>query len=123
VFRVLGTSAEVQLAMLNFFHSLSLESGALLVGLCSAAFAVLWAQIHVTTVRWLLVLGAPFVFSYCLYWAPVWLGANPSEYSSWVLAFIVPWYLIGTFLSVVVSHVIKKVRKPQDRFIFLKKNQ
>ena len=42
------------------------------------------------------------MFSYALYWAPVWLGENPSEFSAWELAFLIPWTLFGVISSIFV---------------------
>jgi membrane protein implicated in regulation of membrane protease activity len=47
--------------------------------------------------------AAPIAIAFMLYRAPVWLGADPSEYSAWVLAFVVPWSIAGVTISVVVT--------------------
>jgi hypothetical protein len=37
----------------------------------------------------------PFSLAYCLYWLPVWLGAEPSEFSAWAILFVGAWFLAG----------------------------
>ena len=97
--------------MRDLLQSLSLWSGALVVGLCSAVFAFFLARVHSVALRWLLLVTTPFAFSYSLYWSPVWLGANASEYSAWALVAIVPWYLAGLLLSVFVGLIVIKSRQ------------
>jgi hypothetical protein len=94
--------------MLEFLHTLSLESGALLVGLVSALLSVVWSSLSSSKLGWFLVLLTPLVVSYSLYWSPVWLGDSPSEYSSWSGLFIGPWFVAGVVASVVVMYLISK---------------
>jgi len=98
--------------MLNLLHSLSLESGAIIVGVCSALFAIFLARIASPVFRWFLLLSTPCVLAYILYWSPVWLGADPSEYSSWSMVCIVPWSILGAILSIIVANIVlKSLRK------------
>lgn len=96
------------LAMLDFLHTLSLESGALLVGLVSAPLSVVWSRLNSQKLGWFLVLLTPLVVSYSLYWSPVWLGDSASEYSSWSGLFIGPWFVTGAIASAVVMYLIGK---------------
>ncbi|MDD5472117.1 MAG: hypothetical protein PHP05_09415, partial [Sideroxydans sp.] len=82
--------------MLELLNSLSFESGSVVVALASAALAFIWAQVLNHMVRWVLGVVTPFVLAYSLYWSPVWLGADTSEFSSWAPIFIAPWFLAGT---------------------------
>ena len=97
--------------MLNLLHSISMGSGALIIGLCSALLAVFLARIPKPALRWVLLLAMPYVFAHSLYWAPVWLGAHPSEYSAWALAVVGFWYIVGAILSVFVAKIILKSKR------------
>ena len=80
-------------------------SGALGVVVASAILAFVWTRLRLTTLRWLLALSVPLVISYSLYWSPVWLGADSSEYSAWAPLFIVPWYVAGAVMSSLVIYL------------------
>jgi hypothetical protein len=80
--------------------------GALGVVLVSAILAFVWTRIRSTPLRWLLALSVPLVISYSLYWSPVWLGADSSEYSAWAPLFIVPWYIAGAAMSSLVIYLV-----------------
>ena len=80
-------------------------SGALGVVLVSAILAFVWSRLQSTPLRWLLALSVPLVISYSLYWSPVWLGADSSEYSAWAPLFIVPWYIAGATISSLVIYL------------------
>jgi len=81
-------------------------SGALGVVLVSAILAFVWTRLRSTPLRWLLALSGPLVISYSLYWSPVWLGADSSEYSAWAPLFIVPWYRAGAAISSLVIYLV-----------------
>ena len=49
------------LAMLNLLRSLSLGSGAVIIGLCAVLFAALWVPIRAPAIRWFLLLVTPYV--------------------------------------------------------------
>ena len=80
-------------------------SGALGVALVSAILAFLWVRLRSTPLRWVLALSVPLVISYSLYWSPVWLGADSSEYSAWAPLFIVAWYIAGAAMSSLVVYL------------------
>ena len=96
--------------MLDLLRSLSLESGAAVIVLLSGLCALALGRIRPTVYRWLALVAAPLVLAFSLYWLPVWLGANASEYSSWAGLFIGPWFLLGAIFSVFVGHVVAKLR-------------
>jgi hypothetical protein len=98
------------LAMLDLLRSLSLGSGAIVVGLCSAVSAVFLARIQTSSLRWLLLVATPILLSFVLYWSPVWFGANPSEYSVWSLLGIGAWSFAGLLVSVIVGLIVTKYR-------------
>jgi hypothetical protein len=86
-----------------FFQSLSLASASALVAVVSAVAAFLVARISSALARWCAAMLLPHVLSYCVYWMPVWLGADSSEYFSWeILGVGVP-YLAGLVASVLVT--------------------
>jgi hypothetical protein len=96
--------------MLDALTSLSLTSGALVVAAVSAALAVGLARVSSVKARWSLGLLVPFAASYSLYWLPVWMGADPSEYSAWALLFVGPWSVAGVLASSVVLYWVGKPR-------------
>ena len=92
-----------------FIKSLSLGSGAMVVGAASAAVALATYWLKPPLVRWAALLSMPFVLAYCLYWSPVWFGGgDAAQYSAWALACIVPWTLAGLFASVVVAGFLRR---------------
>jgi hypothetical protein len=94
--------------MKTFFESLSLGSGAALVAVCSSVLVWSLCYLRPAVFRWLGVVVVPLVLASCLYWLPVWLGANTSEYSSWSVLFIGAWFLAGTVPSAVVVIIFRK---------------
>lgn len=56
----------------------------------------------------------PFVLAYCLYWSPVWLGSDRSEYGAWAALAVGGWSLAGFIPSAVAVLAIQKRR---DRMI------
>src|SRR5579859_3161781 len=101
-FRVLGVK--------TFLESLSIGSGAVLVAVFSAVLAWPLCYVRQAVFRWLGAALVPLVLAYSLYWLPVWLGANPSEYFSWAFLCIGAWYLAGVVPTVVVVVVVGKYR-------------
>ena len=97
--------------MLNLIHSLSLETGALVIMTVSAVMAIGVVFIPNTMLRRGFASAVPFVLAYALYWSPVWLGANPSEYASWAALFIMPWLLPGLLASATVIYVNNRRRR------------
>jgi len=97
--------------MLEAIESLSWISGTFLVSAISVVIALFTGRLRFTGLRWAAVVGAPVIVSYSLYWSPVWLGANPSEYSAWSLAFILPWSLVGVLVSVAVLIAVRQYIK------------
>ena len=93
--------AEEDAAMKAFIDSLSVTSGAVLIAVCSMVLVLPLCWLR-SSIRWLGVLVVPFVLATCLYWSPVWLGDNSSEYSSWAVLFIGRWTLAGTVPSAVI---------------------
>ena len=89
--------------------SLSIWSGAMLVAVLSATFVWLLSS-RFFSLRTLWGLIIPVVIAYCLYWSPVWLGNDASEYDAWALAFIVPWWLTGAISSAAILRILEKRR-------------
>ena len=93
--------------MRELVESLSWSTGFIVVAVLSAVASVFFAQLRNRLLRW----GSAVCFSYfsahTLYWLPVWLGANGSEYSAWAFAFVLPWFLASTLLSVIVLLLVR----------------
>ena len=94
--------------MKDFFESFSLSSGAILIA--AVSLGVVWLLYYVLPVglRWLSVVIVPFIFAYCLYWIPVWLGEHPSEYSAWAGLCIGTWFLAGSIPSAALVLILRK---------------
>ena len=101
--------------MLDLLHELSLESGAVVVLVLSAVLAFAGTFIATKPLRLLLALVMPTAVAYALFWLPVWLGASASEYSSWAGILIVPWAVVGTIASVLVTAVVGSLRRAHRR--------
>jgi hypothetical protein len=95
--------------MKELVDSLSIWSGALVVAVVSGAVVWLLASMF-PALRKLWVVIVPFTVAFCLYWSPVWLGADPSEYHAWALVFIVPWFLAGAIPAAAIVRILPKGR-------------
>jgi hypothetical protein len=97
--------------VLAVFKSLPLPLTALIVAVASAAVVSALLITRLYPLRWPLVLLVPSAISYALYWAPVWSGADPSEYSSWAALVILLWSIAGAIACAIVVAVIGRRRK------------
>src|SRR5664279_5192383 len=89
--------------------SLSLGSGAMVVGALSAAVALATYWLKPLLLRWVALLSIPFMLAYSLYWSPVWFGGGDrAQYSAWALVCIDPWTLAGMFASLVVAGFLRR---------------
>ena len=86
-------------AMKIIVESLSLGSEALLVAMFSVGVVWLLCSTLPTALRPLWVVIVPFTFAYCVYWLPVWLGADASGYDVWAIGGIGAPFLAGFFPS------------------------
>ena len=84
----------------------SLGGVAFLVAVCSALIAWLLCRIQPIILRWIGAVVAPFAVSYCIYWLPVWRGANPSQYYSWELLGIGIPFAAGLITSLLVIIIL-----------------
>ena len=91
-------------------ESLSLGSGAILIAALSLGAVWLLCYVLPVALRWLSVVIVPLIFAYSLYWLPVWLGADPSEYSAWAVLGIGTWFLSGSIPSAVLVLILRKRR-------------
>jgi len=96
--------------MKAFVESLSLGSGALLIGLFSAGIVWLLCTVLPRVLHSLCVLIVPLILAYSLYWLPVWLGADPSEFSVWAVLVIGIWFLAGAIPSAAIALIVRKRR-------------
>src|SRR6266478_2423758 len=110
--RRLPSAARSMLAprMRALLASLSLGSGALLLAVLSAGVVWLLSSLLPKALRWLWVVIVPFILAYCLYWSPVWLGSDPSEYSAWAVLCVGTWFLAGAVSSTLTVLILRKHR-------------
>lgn len=94
--------------MQAFFQSLSLTSASLLVAVISAVAALLIGRITSAVARWFAAVLFPLVLSYSVYWMPVWLGADGSEYLAWALLGVGVPFLAGLLPTAVVTFVVAR---------------
>src|SRR5437868_1472590 len=97
--------------MKTLVESLSLGSGAVLIALLSMAVVWLLCAVLPVTLRWLSIVIVPLTLAYSLYWLPVWLGSDPSEYSAWAVLVVGTWFLAGSIPSaaMVIIHRRRRV--------------
>ena len=91
-------------------ESLSLSSGAIVIAVLSAVVVWLLCSVGSPELRTLWAIVVPFILAFCLYWSPVWLGADAVEYHAWAFAFIIPWFIAGVVPSALVVHILQKRR-------------
>jgi len=90
-----------------------------MVAAVSAVLALFTGRLQPAALRWSACALVPAAVSYCLYWSPVWLGAeySISEHSSWSGVFLFPWSLVGALASVAVTAGVRqhlKAKHVQD---------
>ena len=94
--------------MQAFFQSLSLTSASVLVAVISGVAALLIGRVGSALARWFAAVLFPFMLAYSVYWMPVWLGADGSEYLAWALLGVGVPFLAGLVPSVVVTFVVTR---------------
>jgi hypothetical protein len=96
-----------------FFQSLSLTWTSVLVAGVSGIAALFFGRIRRSGVRWAAAALVPFVLSYCIYWMPVWLGADGdrAQYSAWELLCVGAPFLAGLVASSLVTLIITRYAK------------
>jgi hypothetical protein len=101
--------------MRSVLASLSIEAGALVVAVVSGLLSVPLSFIPLPGVRWACLATTPILMAYLLYWMPVWCGANSSEYSAWLLLFMVVWGGVGLVASASVGVFADRLRRKRSR--------
>jgi hypothetical protein len=92
-----------------FIKSLTLGSGAMVVGALSAMVALGTHWLKPPLLRWVALLAVPFLLAYALYWSPVWFGGGDrAQYAVWAPVCIGPWTLAGLVASVVVAGYLRR---------------
>ena len=94
----------------DFFESLSLGSGALLIAVVSALLALVTLRLP-AVMRWTAALFLPFALSYCCYWLPVWLGGTEDQHSSWEPLVVGVWSFAGLVASGIVTFIVSRYAK------------
>jgi hypothetical protein len=82
--------------MAGLLSSLSLASGSVVVAVVVAVMAALLVRRFRRSFVWLACLAVSFALSYCMYWSPVWLGSDPTEYFVWEQLVVGAWSIAGT---------------------------
>ena len=101
--------------MKTFVESLSIGSGAILIALLSVGVVWLLSFVLPIALRWVSVAVVPFVLAYSIYWLPVWLGSDPSEYGAWAVLVVAPWFLSGFIPSAALVVILQKHRSQRVR--------
>jgi hypothetical protein len=96
--------------MKALIDSLSIGSGAVLIALLSAAVVWLLCSVVPSASRSLWIYLVPFILAYSLYWSPVWLGNDSSEYGAWALLFVGAWFVAGAIPAAVIALIFRKRR-------------
>jgi hypothetical protein len=103
--------------MSTFVESLSLSRGAIVIAILSTGVVGLLCSVYRVTLRKLrlvivplTVVIVPLTFACCLYWSPVWLGADSSEYRAWEFVVVPPWFLAGAIPSAAIALILRKRR-------------
>ncbi len=91
-----------------FLESLSLTSGAIIVALSSAALVCLFSSLLPKRLNWFWVVIVPLALAHILYWSPVWLGADRSEYTTWAGLCVGTWLIAGAVPSAVIILILRK---------------
>ena len=94
--------------MKALIDSLSFTSCAILIAFLSVGLVWPLCYLRSAVFRRLGVVILPFVFAYSLYWLPVWLGVNPSEYSAWAGLVVGTWFLSGSIPSAALVLILRK---------------
>lgn len=94
--------------MADIFSSISLVSGMLVIPLVSVLAIIIWFYALKKKISWMLAVIFPAIFSYSIYWAPVWLGEPPDGAWSWAPILIGVWFVTGAVGSVVAIFLIKQ---------------
>jgi peptidoglycan/LPS O-acetylase OafA/YrhL len=97
--------------MRHMVESLSLGSGAILIAVLSAIVVWLLCCFLPRLARSLWIYAVPFALSYSLYWLPVWLGSDSSEYRAWQAVFIIPWFVVGSVSSAITLWIVRKYQR------------
>jgi len=89
----------------------------LMVAVASFLFAFVWAKVSINWLRWLLAASMPLLVAGAIYWTPVWLGGDASEYSAWAGVAVILGGVPGAVISVFAVFLIRRFRRnaPQLR--------
>jgi hypothetical protein len=100
-------------AFLNWLDYAPMYVGFAIDIVLSVVVALLCVRMQSRLGKWALALLTPFAIGWCLYWMPVWRGADPSEYGAWAPIFIIPLGLSGAVasaLAVLIAGAMKRTR-------------
>ena len=104
--------------LLHRLGVMSADSCAAGIAGISAVITISWLYFFEKKFAWLIGPALSFVISYSLYWTPVWLGEDASDFRGWAIILIGFWTFWGTVssLAVFIFYLIRlsKKRKPLD---------
>ncbi len=83
---------------------ISLPLGLVVVGALSAVVTLSTSWVKTPRIQVDILYVAPLAISCFIYWSPVWFGGYSSPgYSTWGLAFVIPWTIAGVVASGIAS--------------------
>ena len=83
----------------------------LVVAVVSFLLAFVWAKVSIGWLRWLLAASMPILVAGVVYWTPVWLGGDASEYSAWSGVAVIFGGLPGAVISAFTVFLIRQSRR------------
>ena len=94
----------------DLVESLSLSSSAVLIAVLSVSVVWLLCFILPAAFGSLWVVIVPLILAYFLYWLPVWLGADSSEYRAWAVLGVGAWFLSEAIPPAVLVLILEQRR-------------
>lgn len=101
--------------MLEYMKSLSLVSTALMVAILVPVVSLLWSYMRKSSFSLVAATAISVVLSCLLYWFPVILGADSSEYWSWAPLVIGVCSAAGIISSLMIVFILR-LRKKANRY-------
>jgi hypothetical protein len=93
-----------------WLETLPMSATTAIVAAASVAIVFVVSRVLMTRWRWLFAFLVPFSVAYCLYWTPVWSGADSLEYSAWAGIFIGVWGMAGAVSCSILVAVLRSHR-------------
>lgn len=84
---------------LNWFETMPISGTTAIVACLSGLLTLSCIRVRRWKVKVGVALIGPLALSCCLYWLPVWMGEDPSEYGAWAFIIVFPWGMAGIAAS------------------------